>query len=221
VTTPESPRVNTTQQYAVDWIRSAIVRGDLRPGERIPQEDVAERVGVSVGPVREALRVLEGEGQITYIPRRGYFVTVLRIEDLVEIYELRKLLETRAVRQAVADFDHDALERVAQAAEECRAAAEAGDVGNELAANRRFHFALFESADQAVQLKIIKMLWESTEAYRALYYSVPGEGRAAAAAHQRILQAARARDGDRLVSELDKHRDRALKTLAKILAGNS
>jgi DNA-binding GntR family transcriptional regulator len=64
------------------------------------------------------------------------------------------------------------------------------------------------------------MLWESTEAYRALYYSVPDESKAADAAHRRILRSARARDGDRLVSELDKHRDRALKTLVKILASS-
>jgi DNA-binding GntR family transcriptional regulator len=217
VQTPDSPRINTTQQHAVDWIRAAIVRGDLRPGERIPQEDVAARVGVSVAPVREALRVLEGEGQITYIPRRGYFVTVLRIEDLEEIYELRKLLEARAVRQAVEHYDDDVLERAATAAEECRQASEARDIGVELAANRRFHFALFEPADQPVQLKIIKLLWESTEAYRALYYSVPEEGRAADAAHRRILRAAKARDGERLVSELDEHRRRALETLGKIL----
>jgi DNA-binding GntR family transcriptional regulator len=217
VPTRDRPRINTTQQHAVDWLRAAIVRGDLRPGARIPQEEVAERVGVSVAPVREALRVLEGEGQITYIPRRGYFVTVLRIEDLEEIYELRKLLEARAVRRAIEHYDRHLLERVADAADECRRATEARDIGNELAANRRFHFALFEPAGQPVQLKIIKMLWESTEAYRALYYSVPGEGRAADAAHQRILRAAKARDPERLVTELDKHRGRALKTLGKIL----
>lgn len=212
-----SPRINTTQQHAVDWIRAAIVRGDLKPGERIPQEDVAERVGVSVAPVREALRVLEGEGQITYIPRRGYFVTVLRIADLREIYDLRKLLEARAVMQAVGRYDDDVLERLSDAAEECRRASEARDIGTELAANRRFHFALFEPADQPVQLKIIKMLWESTEAYRALYYSVPEEGRAADAAHRRILRAVKAGDAQRLVAELDNHRGRALETLGKIL----
>ena len=73
---------DTTQQHAVDWLRHAIVSGDLKPGERIPQEEIAERIGVSLIPVREALRVLEGEGQVTYRPRRGYAVTVLRIEDL-------------------------------------------------------------------------------------------------------------------------------------------
>src|SRR5580704_7442836 len=88
----------TTQQHAVDWLRPAIVTRALRPGERVDQEEGAERIGASVVPVREALRVLAQEGQLTYIPRRGYFVTRLAIGDLEEIYALRKLLEERAAR---------------------------------------------------------------------------------------------------------------------------
>ncbi|HST40252.1 MAG TPA: GntR family transcriptional regulator [Conexibacter sp.] len=66
------PRRNrTSQEHAVEWLRAAIVARELRPGARVVQEDVAERIGVSVVPVREALRVLEQEGQLTYLPRRG------------------------------------------------------------------------------------------------------------------------------------------------------
>ncbi len=62
-------RNRTSQEHAVDWLRAAIVARELRPGERVVQEEVAEKIGVSVVPVREALRVLEQEGQLTY--RRG------------------------------------------------------------------------------------------------------------------------------------------------------
>jgi len=85
----------TTPQHALEQLRRAIVDGELRPGQRIAQEQVALRLGMSIAPVREALQVLDQEGQVTYRPRRGYFVTELRIEDLEEIYELRKLLEER------------------------------------------------------------------------------------------------------------------------------
>jgi DNA-binding FadR family transcriptional regulator len=74
------------QEHALEWLRRAIVAGELRPGERVGQDEVAERIGVSIVPVREALRVLEQEGQLTYIPRRGYFVVDLRVADLEEIY---------------------------------------------------------------------------------------------------------------------------------------
>jgi DNA-binding GntR family transcriptional regulator len=209
---------NTTQQHAVEWLRQAIIAGDLRPGERIPQEDVAERIGVSLIPVREALRVLEGEGQVTYIPRRGYFVTELHIDDLEEIWALREMLESRAARHATPHLDDDALERMAQAAADCTTAAEAGDVARELAANRRFHLGLFECAGEPHAMRLIRLLWESTEAYRALYYNSPRERTASVEAHDRILDAARKHDAERLVVELDAHRDRALETLRTILS---
>jgi DNA-binding GntR family transcriptional regulator len=208
----------TTTQHALEGLRRAIVAGELRPGERVRQEEIADGFGVSIAPVREALRVLEQEGQVTYRPRRGYFVTELRVEDLEEIYELRQVLEERAARRALPTLDDDALERIALAARDCVDAAEAGDVAAELAANRRFHFTLLESPGQVHAMRLIRLLWDSTEAYRALYYNSAEERRRAAAAHHRIIDAVRARDPDRLVAELDAHRTRALDVLRGILA---
>jgi DNA-binding GntR family transcriptional regulator len=91
----------TTPAHALDRLRAAIVSSELRPGQRVGQEEVAAAIGVSVAPVREALRTLQQDGQVTYLPRRGYFVTELAIEDLEQIYELRQLLEARAARRAL------------------------------------------------------------------------------------------------------------------------
>ena len=86
--------------------------------------------------------MLEQEGQVTYRPRRGYFVTELRVEDLAEIYELRALLEERAARHALPDARRGRASRASSwRPRECAEAAERGDVAAELAANRRFHFA--------------------------------------------------------------------------------
>jgi DNA-binding GntR family transcriptional regulator len=208
----------TTQQHALDGLRRAIVAGELRPGQRVAQEEVAQGLGVSIAPVREALRVLEQEGQVTYFPRRGYFVTELRMADLTEIYALRDVLEERAARGALPTLDDDALERIELAARDCAAAAEAGDVAGELVANRRFHFAILEAPDQIHAMRVIRLLWDSTEAYRAMYYNSPEERRAAGEAHDRIVAAVRRRDADALVAELRAHRDRALDVLATILA---
>ncbi|MCW3063343.1 MAG: GntR family transcriptional regulator [Solirubrobacterales bacterium] len=208
----------TTAQHALDGLRHAIVSGELRPGQRVRQEEIAEGFGVSIAPVREALRVLEQEGQVTYQPRRGYFVTELRIEDLEEIYELRQVLEERAARRALPTLDEDALERIALAARDCVEAAEAGDVAAELEANRRFHFAVLEAPGEVHSLRVIRLLWDSTEAYRAIYYNSPEERRRAVEAHDRIIEAIRDREADRLVAELDAHRNRALQVLRRILA---
>jgi DNA-binding GntR family transcriptional regulator len=207
----------TVGQHAVDWLRRAIVAGELRPGERIAQEEVAARIGVSVVPLREALRVLEGEGQVTYRPRRGYVVTELRVEDLAEIYELRRVLEGHTARRVLPGLDAAALARMREAARDCCAAAAAGDVARELEANRRFHFALFEGPGTGHAVRLIRGLWDATEAYRALYYNMPEARAAADEAHKRILNAVRAGEPERVVAELDAHRDHALGTLRGIL----
>jgi DNA-binding GntR family transcriptional regulator len=217
----EASRPATTAQQVLDNLRHGLVSGMLRPGQRVTQEDVAVRLGVSVAPVREALRVLEQEGQLVYRPRRGYFVTELRIADLEEIYELRRVLEERLARLALPELEDDVLTQVRAAAVECEAAGEAADVSRELAANRRFHFGLMECAEQPHTMRMIRLLWDSTEAYRAIYYNSPAERRRAAKAHKRILAAVAARDADRLVAELDAHRDRALEVLRGILAPGS
>lgn len=213
----EVSRPATTAQQVLESLRQGLVSGMLRPGQRVTQEDVAVRLGVSVAPVREALRVLEQEGQLVYHARRGYFVTELRIADLEEIYELRRVLEERVARLALPALDDETLTRVRAAAEECEAAGEAADVARELAANRRFHFGLLDGADQPHTMRMIRLLWDSTEAYRAIYYNSPAERRRAAKAHKRILAAVAARDADRLVAELDAHRNRALEVLRGIL----
>ncbi|MFB4317679.1 GntR family transcriptional regulator [Actinomadura sp. 21ATH] len=214
---PSPPPVPTAQQHAVDSLRRLMVSGALRPGQRVNQEDVAARAGLSVAPVREALRVLEQEGQLTYRPRRGYFVTELQYDDLREIYELRKVLEERAARHALPTMDAGTLERIEEAARACAAAAAAGDVAAELAANRTFHFAIVEAPGQPHVLRLIRLLWDSTEVYRAMYYNLPEERTASVHAHDRILDALRAGDPDRLVRELDDHRDRALEVLHRVL----
>jgi DNA-binding GntR family transcriptional regulator len=216
VNTPDAAP-GTASRHALDALRRAIVSGELRPGARVRQEEVAEALGLSIAPVREALAVLEKEGQVTYRPRRGYFVTELRIADLEEIYELRRILEERAARGALPALDDDAMERIAMAARDCVDAAETGNVAAELDANRRFHFAVLDAPDQVHAMRLIRLLWDSTEAYRALYYNSPEERRQAVHAHDRILDAIRQRDADSLVHELDEHRARALRILSAIL----
>jgi DNA-binding GntR family transcriptional regulator len=209
---------STTAQHALDALRRAIVAGELRPGARVGQDEFAQQLGVSIAPVREALRILEQEGQVTYLPRRGYFVTALTIADLEEIYGLRAVLEGRAARSALASLDEPELERIALAARDFVNAVDGGDVAAELEANRRFHLAILDSPDHPHTMRVIRQLWDSTEAYRALYYNLEDERRSAVVAHDRILAALRERDADQLVAELAAHRDRALTVLRQVLA---
>ena len=209
---------NTTTQHALDALRRAIVGGELRPGARVGQDEFASQLGVSIAPVREALRILEQEGQVTYLPRRGYFVTALEITDLEEIYGLRAMIEDRAARHALEGLDEVELERITLGARDFADAVDTGDVAAQLAANRRFHLAILDAADRPHTMRVIRQLWDSTEAYRALYYNLEDERRSAVTAHDRILDALRDRDAERLAAELAAHRDRALAILREVLA---
>ncbi len=208
----------TASQHVIEELRRSIVAGDLRPGQRVGQEEIAERCGVSLAPVREALTALEQEGQLTYKPRRGYFVTELALTDLLEIYELRALLEDRAARSALAHIDAETLYRIELANRDCCDAADSGDVAAELEANRRFHFALLETAGQTHAMRLIRLLWDSTETYRAMYYNAAGWRAESLRSHERIVEALRAGNADDLVFELDAHRRLALDRLSDTLA---
>jgi DNA-binding GntR family transcriptional regulator len=205
----------TASERAAEALRAAILHGELLPGARVNQEAWAARAGVSPIPVREALRSLAGEGLVTYRPRRGYVVTELDLADLEEVYRLRRTLEAEALRRGVPLATAADLAALRDAAKECRTAP---DAASRLVANRRFHELLHGLAGSRPLLRLIGLLWDSTEAYRALYYALPGEAAGADRAHAAILAAVTAGDADRAVRLQDEHRDRALARLREALA---
>ena len=92
----------TIPETIVDALREDIARGVFQPGEALRQEELAARFGVSRIPIREALRQLEKDGVVTVQPNRGAFVTVFTDADVVEVFELRLLLEVDLLKRAVA-----------------------------------------------------------------------------------------------------------------------
>jgi DNA-binding GntR family transcriptional regulator len=218
----ESPaRTPTAQDRAASTLRAAILDGELRPGQRVNQEAWARRARVSPIPLREALRALAGEGLVTYRPRRGYAVTELDRTELEEVYRLRTLLETDLLRRGVPNATSADVAALRAAADACRAAARARDVAGQLAANRRFHDRLHALAGSRPATRLIDLLWDSTEAYRALYYVLPGEAEAADRAHRAIVDAVSAGDADVVVGIQDEHRARALARLQESFWGDA
>jgi DNA-binding GntR family transcriptional regulator len=214
-------RTPTAQDRAAATLRAAILDGELRPGQRVNQEAWAGRARVSLIPVREALRTLAGEGLVTYRPRRGYVVTELDLAELEEVYRLRSLLETDVLRRGVRRATREDVTALEAAAGDCRAAAKAGDVVAQLAANRRFHDRLHALAGSRPATRLIDLLWDSTEAYRALYYVLPGEAGEADRAHRAIVLAVAAGDTDAVVELQDAHRERALERLRATLGAEA
>ncbi|MGJ7905007.1 GntR family transcriptional regulator [Actinopolyspora sp. H202] len=212
------PRPPTTQQFVLDELRRAILSRELAPNQPIRQDSVAHELGVSRVPLREALKTLEAEGQVVYRPHRGYTVAELSLADLLEVYRLRELLETEAslVSATKADEADSATVRA-----ELRAVAEAAtndDLVEMIAANRRFHFAILEPADMPWLMRMVRTLWDTTDAYRAVYYNAPDNRSRVLAEHEAIVRAFEARDGAELAELLRQHREHAVAALRATLS---
>jgi DNA-binding GntR family transcriptional regulator len=210
-------RPPTAQAAVLAELRLAILHGELAPGSPILQEAVAEEFGVSRVPVREALKILEGEGHVKYLPQRGYTVTKLAIGDLLEIYRIRQLLETEAVRAGVTrltDADVQEMSKLVRAMDEV---AGTGDVVALTTLNREFHFRLIKASNRDWLISIIRQLWDSTDPYRSVYFAESPNRKAIQREHRAILKATRQRDADLIVQLLDEHRHHAVGVLTRAL----
>jgi DNA-binding GntR family transcriptional regulator len=182
----------------------------------VRQEELAERLNVSRVPVREALKVLETEGQVTYQAHRGYTVVALSLEELGEIYLARRLLETEMTRGAVPRMSAELIQHLEKLAIKMDEATNAGDVAGYAEANWNFHFSLFERAGLQKIYRIIEVLWRMSEAYRVAIFDAVWLERAGRD-HQTILEACRARDIAGAVAAQNEHRFNALKSITAFL----
>jgi DNA-binding GntR family transcriptional regulator len=207
----------TLAEKAFDTLHTAIITGQLRPGARLPIEELAALLEMSPMPIREAVRRLDAAGLVENIPHRGARVTELSVRDLSEAYEARLALEVLAVRRAAARFTAaqaaDARRHLAllvQHADEVSAAASE--------AHTRFHFAVYEAADSAWLLRLILPVWETSERY---CLELPDVRRLAQrkAEHEEILAACEARDPDRAAAALHDHLVTTANSLAAAMGG--
>lgn len=130
------------REAALSAIRQAISGGDLKSGQRLVESDIAEQMGISRAPVREALRQLETEGLVVSEPHRGTFVTEISATDLWEIYTLRAAIESLAVRIVTEKASAEMLAQLQQAVADMAQAAHEGDLSRLAALDMAFHETL-------------------------------------------------------------------------------
>lgn len=189
----------------------------MRPGSQILQDNVAEALGVSRVPVREALKILEGEGQVFYAPHRGYFVAELSYEELIEVYRIRELLENEAMSVGIKNVAGEDVARMEEAIDDMERADAASDIVSLTAANRRFHFALIDPCERPRLIKLIRQLWDSTDPYRSVYFADASSRELVNKEHLEILEAAKAGQTSELVKAMARHRKNAVKRLQNLL----
>ena len=163
----DEEQVESLVEKALNSTRQRILTGEYPPGSRLRLNTLADETGVSLIPIREALRILEAERLIRNVPNKGATVTELSIQDMNDLYAVRMLLEGEAVASSgpLTAERSDYLESLLV---ELEAAEEAGDIPTTMRLHRDFHFGLYERTESSWLLFVIDVLWKHAERYRWL-----------------------------------------------------
>ena len=186
-------------------LRQAILTGELQPGERLMEIALANRLGVSRTPVREAIRKLELDGLVVMMPRRGAHVAQITEKDLNEVLEVRIGLEEMAVRFACQRMSEEQLQEIRQAAKEFERLVDKGDLTALAQADEHFHALIYKATANDCLCGITNNLREQVYRYRIEYLKDSAVRATLAAEHGEICDALAARDVERARRALCSH----------------
>ncbi len=198
---PKKPEIvyGSVHVAATDRIREMILGGELAPGERLRQDELAATLGVSTMPVREALRQLQAEGLVVFYPRKGAVVARLSVSEYEEIYRIREELEILACQWAAEDFAKVPLPRLRRALEGLEAAEAAQDIPRRLRLVREFFFIIFEASGREHLLRILSSLWAQSEQYRRTFSDMREHVPSRLEHYRRIYRACADEDAEALI----------------------
>jgi DNA-binding GntR family transcriptional regulator len=208
----------TLAEKAFVALHDAIVIGELKPGERLPIEELAEVLDMSPMPVREALRRLDAAGLVENVPHRGARITELSIDDLYDVYQARLALEPLAVEHAARHFSESDAQRGRELLDRLNALGDS-NTPNVWAAHTAFHFALYDAAGSAWLLRLIQPLWESSQRYRL---AAPTKRKLTMRReeHERMLEACIAHRATAARAELHNHLVRTANLVSQAMGGD-
>jgi DNA-binding GntR family transcriptional regulator len=190
-------RIRSVVEQVYDALLERVLSGDIPRGARLPQGALAEEMGVSRTPLREALRRLSAEGFVEFSPNQGATVSQLDLGDMRHAWTARLTLEPAAARLAAANADAADVARMRRAVQQQRLSADDRAAG--FAANREFHLTLVAASGNPHLTRFAEMLWVSRIGawiYSAQAADAPGETALWADEHDTIADAVEARDAD-------------------------
>ena len=149
----------TKEEYVARHVRRLIVSGQLTSGSRLRQQQLADELGVSPTPVREALRSLVSEGWLTAVPHVGVSVSSVNFDGLDEIYHIRTMLESYLAEEAARRVTDDVVQRLRDLNEQFDLASNRGEFIDARRLNYEFHLIVWETAERPVTLRLVNELW--------------------------------------------------------------
>lgn len=188
-------RHQTLREKILEAIREAILKGTLKPGEKVAEPELAERFGISRTPIREAFRQLESEGYLTVIPRKGAVVTSLSERDVEEFYAIKSILEGYAARMAAENLTEKEIERLETINERLKQLTQEGDVKTFFRIHNEFHDLFIRAAGNDKLTELISQLMLKFNRLRLTSLALPGRMEISVQEHEKIIEAFRRKDG--------------------------
>jgi len=188
-------RHQTLREKILETIREAILKGNLKPGEKVAEPELAERFGISRTPIREAFRQLESEGYLTVIPRKGAVVAALSERDVQEFYAIKSILEGYGAALAAVKLSEKDMAKLEATNDKLKKLAEEGDVKSFYRVHNEFHEIFLKAADNSKLYELIQQLGMKFSRLRMASLSVPGRMAISVAEHEKLLEAFRNQDG--------------------------
>lgn len=186
-------------------LRQAILKGDMEPGERLMEITLANKLGVSRTPIREAIRKLELEGLVHMVPRKGAIVASISEKDMRDVLEVRVTLEELAVKLAVYSMEESDIDQLKRAARNFESAVIARDIVDIVEADVMFHDVIYNKTNNGRLIQIINNLREQMYRYRLEYVKDARTHSILISEHQDIITALEKRDVDEAKKAVRQH----------------
>jgi DNA-binding GntR family transcriptional regulator len=196
----ESPQLQEIKEapllhvIVAEKIAEAIVRGDFFPGERMSEVVLAEQLGVSRSPVREALRQLRNDGLLVYESRKGMSVASIDRKEAIDFYEYRTLLQCECIRQATLCLSSSAIQELSSTIEEMKVACDSEHLHEYLHLVSRFYEVIEEACPNEVLAENVRSLSFKSMRFRSVSIRIPGRMDRSLNNHQELFIALSAKD---------------------------
>ena len=196
------------REMVYEELKIQILTGAIVPGTRMMEVDLAEEMGVSRTPIREAIRKLEKEGLVTIEPRRGAYASRITTEDMVEILEVRQDLEGLAAFFAAERMNASQMKELRDASEKYNKAVEKGSMEDMIRHDTRFHRIIVDSCNNKILVHMVEQLQELVLRFRYIYYDNFKRANNMPEEHKAIIEAIASGDAEKAREAADVHIDR-------------
>ena len=207
----------TKQDYVYEQLYNAILSGRFKPGEHLVLEDLADEMGTSRTPLREAIRRLQTEGLVEFTPHRGAVVTELSVEELIELYHIRSVLDGLAARLAAENLSQKELARLEKITIQSEQKLDPQNPDGFEDFNRDFHEIIYRGANAPRLYEMIASLYAQARRHRHLSLLSPGRISQILVEHRNILNALIARDANAAELYAREHHDNTAKVLVQLV----